>query len=216
MEDRSKELDESKTSIQNLIVKLKQQKVAAVDSTFENVSRNFTEVFEQLVPRGKAKLVIHRSSDARDDDVDAENDTAMTGDDDGTQTESMYTGVSISVSFNSKKNEQLHVEQLSGGQKTVCAVALILAIQMVDPAPFYLFDEIDAALDKQYRTAVAGIIKALSANAQFICTTFRTDMLQVADKFFRVKYENKISTVVEVDRQEAINFIKGTNKLAEV
>ncbi|CCE91746.1 cohesin subunit SMC3 TDEL_0D01620 [Torulaspora delbrueckii] len=216
LEDRSKELDESKTSIQNLIVKLKQQKVAAVDSTFENVSRNFTEVFEQLVPRGKAKLVIHRSSDARDDDVDAENDTAMTGDDDGTQTESMYTGVSISVSFNSKKTRQLHVEQLSGGQKTVCAVALILAIQMVDPAPFYLFDEIDAALDKQYRTAVAGIIKALSANAQFICTTFRTDMLQVADKFFRVKYENKISTVVEVDRQEAINFIKGTNKLAEV
>lgn len=215
LEDRFKELDESETSIQNLIVKLKQQKVAAVDSTFENVSKNFTDIFEKLVPRGTAKLIIHRNAEARDADDDS-NDIAMTGDDDGTQRESMYTGVSISVSFNSKKNEQLQVEQLSGGQKTVCAVALILAIQMVDPAPFYLFDEIDAALDKQYRTAVAGIIKALSANAQFICTTFRTDMLQVADKFFRVKYENKISTVVEVDRQEAINFIKGTNKFAEV
>lgn len=216
LEDRSKELDESKTSIQNLIVKLKQQKVAAVDSTFENVSKNFSEVFEKLVPRGKAELIIHRNTETEDNEDDIDDDFIMTGDGQEARVNSMYTGVSISVSFNSKKNEQLHVEQLSGGQKTVCAVALILAIQMVDPAPFYLFDEIDAALDKQYRTAVAGIIKALSVNAQFICTTFRTDMLQVADKFFRVKYENKISTVVEVDRQEAISFIKGSNKFSEV
>ena len=88
--------------------------------------------------------------------------------------ETVYTGVSISVSFNSKQNEQLHVEQLSGGQKTVCAIALILAIQMVDPASFYLFDEIDAALDKQYRTAVATMIKELSTNAQFICCLLYT------------------------------------------
>ena len=99
------------------------------------------------------------------------------------------------------KTNNSHVEQLSGGQKTVCAIALILAIQMVDPASFYLFDEIDAALDKQYRTAVATLLKELSKNAQFICTTFRTYMLQVADKFFRVKYENNISTVIEVNRR---------------
>ena len=43
------------------------------------------------------------------------------------------------------------MKQLSGGQKTLVALALILAIQRCDPAPFYLFDEIDAALDPQYR-----------------------------------------------------------------
>lgn len=208
LEERASELEESKSSIQNLIVKLEQQKVAAVDSTFKKVSKNFSTVFEKLVPKGTAKLIIHRSSEnSNEDDVNM--------DDDLSQTELAYSGVSISVSFNSKKNEQLHVEQLSGGQKTVCAVALILAIQMVDPAPFYLFDEVDAALDKQYRTAVANIIKDLSRNAQFICTTFRTDMLQVADRFFRVKYENKISSVVEVDREDAIHFLRGNNKFAE-
>jgi hypothetical protein len=43
------------------------------------------------------------------------------------------------------------MKQLSGGQKTLVALALIFAIQRCDPAPFYLFDEIDAALDPQYR-----------------------------------------------------------------
>ncbi|CAI4534404.1 CFA_G0028930.mRNA.1.CDS.1 [Saccharomyces cerevisiae] len=216
---RASELVESKDSIQDLIVKLKQQKVNAVDSTFQKVSENFEAVFERLVPRGTAKLIIHRKNDNANDhdesidvDMDAESNESQNGKDN----EIMYTGVSISVSFNSKQNEQLHVEQLSGGQKTVCAIALILAIQMVDPASFYLFDEIDAALDKQYRTAVATLLKELSKNAQFICTTFRTDMLQVADKFFRVKYENKISTVIEVNREEAIGFIRGSNKFAEV
>lgn len=216
---RASELDESKDSIQDLIVKLKQQKVSAVDSTFQKVSENFKTVFERLVPRGTAKLVIHRRNEDSNDqanDVDVDMDTGNNEDTINKEGETVYTGVSISVSFNSKQNEQLHVEQLSGGQKTVCAIALILAIQMVDPASFYLFDEIDAALDKQYRTAVATMIKELSTNAQFICTTFRTDMLQVADKFFRVKYENKISTVIEVNREEAIGFIRGSNKFAEV
>ncbi|CCK73546.1 cohesin subunit SMC3 NDAI_0G05630 [Naumovozyma dairenensis CBS 421] len=221
LEKRASELDESKTSIKELITRLKQQKVTAVDSTFEKVSKNFVTVFESLVPRGTAKLIIHKSDGSASNDNapesgDEEMDVDMDETEDQKKIEPIYTGVSISVSFNSKENEQLHVEQLSGGQKTVCAIALILAIQMVDPAPFYLFDEIDAALDKQYRTSVAKLIEKLSANAQFICTTFRTDMLEVADTFFRVKYENKISTVIEIDRQEAINFIKGSNKYAEV
>ena len=47
------------------------------------------------------------------------------------------------------------MQQLSGGQKSVVALAFIFAIQQCDPAPFYLFDEIDANLDAAYRTAVA-------------------------------------------------------------
>lgn len=66
-----------------------------------------------------------------------------------------YSGVSIKVSFNNKVDEGMRMSQLSGGQKSLVALALIFAIQRCDPAPFYLFDEIDAALDAQYRTAVA-------------------------------------------------------------
>jgi ABC-type arginine transport system ATPase subunit len=60
------------------------------------------------------------------------------------------------------------MKQLSGGQKTVVALALIFAIQKCDPAPFYLFDEIDAALDTEYRTAV-GSIHSISLDAILSC-----------------------------------------------
>lgn len=65
------------------------------------------------------------------------------------------------------------MNQLSGGQKSLVALALIFAIQKCDPAPFYLFDEIDQALDAQHRKAVADMIHELSSDAQFITTTFR-------------------------------------------
>ena len=67
-----------------------------------------------------------------------------------------FTGVGSKVSFNGRTNEMRDMQQLSGGQKSLVALALIFSIQKCDPAPFYLFDEIDQALDPQYRHAVAG------------------------------------------------------------
>ena len=62
----------------------------------------------------------------------------------------------LKVSFTGNKAEMRDMQQLSGGQKSLVALTLIFAIQKCDPAPFYLFDEIDQALDSQHRKAVAG------------------------------------------------------------
>jgi structural maintenance of chromosome 3 (chondroitin sulfate proteoglycan 6) len=91
----------------------------------------------------------------------------------------------------------MSMKQLSGGQKTLVALALIFAIQGCDPAPFYLFDEIDAALDPQYRTTVAAML-ARQANrerepAQFIVTTFHPQIVGVADKIYGVSHTNRLS-----------------------
>ena len=61
------------------------------------------------------------------------------------------TGLSTSVTFAGDAEPRRNMEQLSGGQKTLVALAFILSIQRCDPAPFYLFDEVDAALDADYR-----------------------------------------------------------------
>ena len=69
---------------------------------------------------------------------------------------SVTCSLSLQVSFTGNKAEMRDMQQLSGGQKSLVALTLIFAIQKCDPAPFYLFDEIDQALDAQHRKAVAG------------------------------------------------------------
>ena len=69
-----------------------------------------------------------------------------------------HSCVHYQVSFTGQTSEMKELQQLSGGQKSLVALAMIFAIQKCDPAPFYLFDEIDQALDSQHRHAVAGTL----------------------------------------------------------
>lgn len=198
---RREELDTSAKSIDDLIANLDMRKDEAIERTFKQVAKNFEEVFEKLVPAGRGKLIIQRRMDM-DQDADEEMDDTQKSSVDN------YTGVSIKVSFNSKVDEGLRIQQLSGGQKSLVALATVFAIQKCDPAPFYLFDEIDANLDAQYRTAVAAMIHELSASAQFITTTFRPEMLVSADKFYGVTFNNqKVSSIRSIRREEAQEFV---------
>lgn len=69
---------------------------------------------------------------------------------------SSVTSLCVQVSFTGVASETKELQQLSGGQKSLVALTLIFAIQKCDPAPFYLFDEIDQALDSHHRHSVAG------------------------------------------------------------
>ena len=92
------------------------------------------------------------------------------------------------------------------------ALALIFAIQRCDRAPFYLFDEIDAALDPQYRINVANIISRQANDGQnptqFIQTTFAPELVNVADHVYGVTYKNKVSSVDLIDKEEGLSFLK--------
>merc|ERR1712056_63044 len=122
-------------------------------------------------------------------------------------------GVRIEVSFTGQNTSFLTMAQLSGGQKTVVAIALIFSIQRLEPAPFYLFDEIDAALDTQYRTAVARLIARDAKNAQMVITTFRPEIIETADRFYRVYQKNRVSRIDCVVRQEARKVIEEQTRL---
>ncbi|KAI0087966.1 P-loop containing nucleoside triphosphate hydrolase protein [Irpex rosettiformis] len=198
---RREELDKSAKSIEDLVEVLDQRKDEAIERTFKQVASNFAEVFEKLVPAGRGHLIIQRRIDQEEEEVEEVDETQQSKIDN-------YTGVSIKVSFNSKVDEGLRIQQLSGGQKSLVALATVFAIQKCDPAPFYLFDEIDANLDAQYRTAVAAMIHELSGTAQFITTTFRPEMLVTADKFYGVLFNNqKVSSIRGIKREEAQEFV---------
>ncbi|KAF1822261.1 putative chromosome segregation protein SudA [Dissoconium aciculare CBS 342.82] len=205
LETRRQELDSSDASIRELIEVLDQRKDEAIERTFRQVSKEFATIFERLVPAGKGRLIIQRRIDRQTNGADEDSDDEA-GQRTGVEN---YIGVGISVSFNSKHDEQQRIQQLSGGQKSLCALALVFAIQASDPAPFYLFDEIDANLDAQYRTAVAQLLQESSQTGQFICTTFRPEMLLVAEKCYGVSYLSKASSIDVVSREQALDFVEG-------
>ncbi|KAJ1353118.1 Structural maintenance of chromosomes protein 3 [Parelaphostrongylus tenuis] len=200
-EDLTKRMEEqqkSQKAIEDLLQVLDTRKYEAIQLTFKQVSKNFAEVFQKLVPGGSGSLVIRTN---KDDSVDSSQS------DQGVHMMENFVGVGIRVSFNGS-SETREMVQLSGGQKSLVALALIFAIQKCDPAPFYLFDEIDAALDVQHRIAVAGMIHELAENAQFITTTFRPELLEFADKYYGVRFRNKVSHIDVVTREQAYDFVE--------
>ncbi|KPP75720.1 structural maintenance of chromosomes protein 3-like [Scleropages formosus] len=178
----------------------------------DELDRGYNEVFQKLVPGGKATLVMkkgdaegNQSQDEGEGGADSERGS---GSQSSVPSVDQFTGVGIRVSFTGKQGEMREMQQLSGGQKSLVALALIFAIQKCDPAPFYLFDEIDQALDAQHRKAVSDMIVELAGHAQFITTTFRPELLESADKFYGVKFRNKVSHIDVISAEQAKDFVE--------
>lgn len=128
---RKEELDVADQKIRELMQTLEMRKVEAIQFTFKQVAKYFSAVFKKLVPQGNGHLVLK----TRDNNDDQDPEVASSDD---------FTGIGIRVSFlSSSEAEMREMNQLSGGQKSLVALALIFSIQKCDPAPFYLFDEID-------------------------------------------------------------------------
>jgi len=198
---RKEDQDAGHKSILDLMTALEQRKYEAIQITFRQMACYFSEVFKKLVPNGKGSLEMKTTQEnTQDSQLSGSSNIAPSIDN--------FTGVGIRVSFTGSTAEMKDMQQLSGGQKTLVALAFILAIQKCDPAPFYLFDEIDQALDPQHRKAVADMIGELSQEAQFITTTFRPELLESADKFYGVKFRNRISHIEVVSKAEASDFVE--------
>jgi structural maintenance of chromosome 3 (chondroitin sulfate proteoglycan 6) len=98
-----------------LIDSLDRRKDEAIERTFKQVSKEFAAVFEILVPAGMGRLIIQRKSDKQQGDEDEDEQPKKRR---GRGDVENYIGVGISVSFNSKHDEQQRIGQLSGGQKS--------------------------------------------------------------------------------------------------
>ncbi|CBY19836.1 unnamed protein product [Oikopleura dioica] len=193
LERRRNELDGESEKITELVNYLDVKKFEAIESSFNDISKNFALVFSKLVPQGSAHLEM--KEDSRKDPTKFSK-------------VEMLSGILIKVSFSGQAAETREMSQLSGGQKSMVALTLIFAIQKCDPVPFYLFDEIDQALDPGHRRAVSEMMNEMKHDAQFITTTFRPELLESGDKFYGVTYRNKVSHVNTITKSVALDFVE--------
>ena len=210
LEARKKELDSGDSSIRDLVSSLDDRKDEAIMRTFKGVQKHFKEVFAELVPKGSASMILKTSADGNDDGAD--NDGGSRSKKGAEARVERFKGLAIQVSF-TDAGESKSINSLSGGQKSLVALALIFAIQRTDPAPFYVFDEVDSALDATHRAAVGALIKKQSDDeenpAQFITSTFAPEIVNHGDHFFGTVLEHKVSRVEEMDSEAALAFVYG-------
>lgn len=193
---KKEELDSGADAITNLIDVLDKRKDETILRTFKQVKKSFAEIFTELIPGGKASLIMNTSSNEETDSV------------------KNSTGISILVQF-SGEGEPQNMQQLSGGQKSLVALTLIFAIQRCDPAPFYLFDEIDAALDSAHRLSVAKMIKKQSETTQFIIASFKKEILDIADQYYGISFKNKVSQIKLCKKEDSLKILEEEEKERE-
>lgn len=211
---RKEELDQGAEKVNELVESLDRQKDEAINRTFRGVSAHFKDVFQELVPAGAGELLMRTAiDDSGETDQEAESDEEPSPKktlDPNNPDVSLYRGVGIKVRF-SEVGENFMMSQLSGGQKALVAMALIFAIQRCDPAPFYLFDELDQALDSSYRSTVADLIfrQANSKDnpTQFIVSTFRPELVTVANQTYGIAHQNKVSNLHQMGKKDALSFV---------
>ncbi|UVC49727.1 chromosome segregation protein [Theileria orientalis] len=191
----------SKEEIYKSIKKLKTEKDKNLVDLVTTTNGNIGQIFQQLVPNGKIKLALikkdkHKSAEAHlPECIVVDNDEN-------------FSGLDIKVSFN-PASEDAQINQLSGGQKTLVSLAFILSLQKLKPAPFYLLDEVDSALDDQYRSKLAKLLeKQTKEGSQIVVTTFREQLLKPAQVFYEVVNENGTSCSKEITLNRAMEVVK--------
>ena len=168
------DLEKSKTELLEIITGLEGEMCDNFVEAFDKINKNFRIVFRELFGGGEAELTL----------TDPEN--------------VLTSGIEIRVAPPGKIIKSLML--LSGGEQSFVAIALIFAILRVNPTPFCIFDEIEAALDEANVFRFADYIKRYSDRNQFIVITHRRPTMEAADKLYGVTmYEKGISKVLTLD-----------------
>lgn len=194
------DLESSEEKLKDIIVELEK----TIDSRFSEgivkINEALTSFFSKLFGGGEALLVIEKPErrvrgDAEDED--AFTDTA----------EEVYAGLSIAVSLPRKKVRGLEV--LSGGERALTSIALIFSMSQVNPPPFLILDETDAALDEANSRRYAEMIRELGAKSQLIVITHNRATMAAAGELYGVTMDTAgVSKVLSVKLQEAEKVAK--------
>jgi chromosome segregation protein len=149
----------------------------AFEETFDATARNFEEMVEHLFPGGRGKL--RRVSLRPVDDPEAEVD----GDEEEGERRNEL-GVEIEVTPAGKSTRRLSL--LSGGEKSLVALAFVFAVFLARPCPFYILDEVEAALDDANIDRFLQLVRRFADRAQFVIVTHQKRTMDAADVLYGV------------------------------
>ena len=201
------DLEKSAKSLQDIIVELEKTIDARFTEGLKHINEALDGFFAKLFGGGHAKLFVEepkrrasrRSLDALDVGDDLE--------DIAEQEEELYAGLSIDVSLPRKKIRGLEV--LSGGERALTSIALIFSMSQVNPPPFLILDETDAALDEANSKRYADMIMELGKKSQLIVITHNRATMSAAGELYGVTMgQDGVSKVLSVKLEEAERVAK--------
>mmetsp|Transcript_31114 Transcript_31114/g.66657 ORF Transcript_31114/g.66657 Transcript_31114/m.66657 type:complete len:1214 (-) Transcript_31114:156-3797(-) len=165
---KRKVVENDKKKIQTVIENLDAKKKIELERTWQKVNKDFGSIFSTLLPGTSAKLEPPEGMAA-------------------------WEGLEVKVAFGSVWKQSL--SELSGGQRSLIALSLILSLLLYKPAPMYILDEVDAALDLSHTQNIGNMLKTHFSQSQFIVVSLKEGMFNNANVIFRTKFVDGVSTV---------------------
>jgi chromosome segregation protein len=171
VKDKMDLLEKESNNITNAMNEIEQKKNSTFMETFKEIEGNFERIFSIMSPGGIANLILEDMANPIEGGVD--------------------------IKARPKGKKFLTLKSMSGGEKTITALSFIFAIQEYTPAPFYIMDEVEAALDKENATLFAKLCKQYSEKAQFIVISHNDNVISEADYLYGVSMDtNGISKII--------------------
>lgn len=172
IKNKVKTIEEEENKIRKIIEEIDKKKKKAFIHTLSAVNEYFTRNFIQLSRKGEVSLELDNKKDP------------------------FAGGLNILVKVS--KGRYFDITSLSGGEKTMVALSLIFAIQEYKPYCFYVFDEIDAALDKHNSELLAALIKKYMTTGQYIVITHNDTLISEASSIYGVSMQENISKIISL------------------
>ncbi|XP_077293601.1 structural maintenance of chromosomes 2 [Arctopsyche grandis] len=166
-------VENDRATLINTMKELDTTKRKAVIKACEQVNKDFGSIFSTLLPGAQAKLIPPEGMTVVD-------------------------GLEVKVGFNGMWKEGLG--ELSGGQRSLVALSLILAMLLFHPAPLYILDEVDAALDLSHTQNIGNMLATHFKKSQFIIVSLKDGMFNNANVLFRTKFVDGMSTVQRTEQ----------------
>ncbi|GAG28770.1 unnamed protein product, partial [marine sediment metagenome] len=168
---RVEKLGLEKEDVLKMMYEIDSKKKISFMETFNELATNFKRIFASLTTKGEAYLELENEE------------------------EPFTAGLDIKVRLIGTK--LLDIRSLSGGEKTLTALAFIFSIQEYKPASFYLLDEVDAALDKKNSEMLSKLINKYAQNAQYVLISHNDSVISEANQIYGVSMQqNGISKIV--------------------